>query len=62
MKSPGKEIPMRPVKSEVVSSKKFLDIPKSDIKTSKFIPPKLGSLSFGKFIVEYKHTKFKPVG
>lgn len=54
------EIKTRPVKKEVVSPSEFLRIPKSDIKSARVIPPKLGSKSLGKVRVEYKHTKYKP--
>ena len=57
-----KEIAMRAVKSEMVSPKKFLDIPKHEVKSAKFIPPRLGCHSFGKFKVEYKYTEFRSVG
>lgn len=57
-----KEIKMRQVKTEMVSPKRFLDIPRNEVRSVKFVPPKLGSATFGKFKVEYKYTKFRPVG
>lgn len=56
------EIKTKSVKKEVISPREFLSIPKSEIEKSIFIPPRLGSNSFGKFKVEYKHTRYKPLG
>lgn len=56
------EIKTTPVKEEVVSPREFIELPKSDIAKSRFIPPKIGSKSFGTVKVEYKHLKFKPIG
>lgn len=59
---PKLEIKTKPVKVERVSPKEYLSIPRSEIKTARFVPPKLGSKSFGSMRVEYKHLKYKPVG
>lgn len=56
------KIQTKPVKVERVTPKEYLNIPRSDIKTARFIPPKLGSKSFGSMRVEYKHLKYKPIG
>jgi len=59
---PNLEIKTKPVKVERVSPREYLSIPRSEIKTARFVPPKLGSKSFGSIRVEYKHLKYKPVG
>lgn len=56
------EIKTKPVKIERVSPKEYLSIPRSDIKSARFVPPEIGSKSFGSMRVEYKHLKYKPVG
>lgn len=53
-----------PVKKETVDSKAFLQIlseEKSNIKSSRFIPPMFGDRGFGKFEIEYKFSKLKEV-
>jgi len=59
---PNLEIKTKPVKVERVSPKEYLNIPRSDIKSAQFVPPRIGSRSFGSLRVEYKHLKYKPVG
>jgi len=59
---PNLEIKTKPVKVERVSPKEYLNIPRSDIKSAHFVPPRIGSRSFGSLRVEYKHLKYKPVG
>jgi hypothetical protein len=44
-------------KKRVVDARSFVNIlnyRKEQVKTTKFIPPKLGKKDFGKFIVEFK--------
>ena len=60
MKTASKEIKTRPVKEEYLSAKNFLKVNPKDIKRSRVIPPRIGSKSFGKIHVEYKHTIYKP--
>lgn len=54
---------LRPINKEVVSSKEFLIIleeEKDNIKSSRFVMPKLGSSDLsGKFEIEYKFSKLK---
>jgi len=48
---------LKPVKSRVVSADEYLIIVesrKSNIESSRFIPPKIGGSGFGKFKVTFK--------
>lgn len=48
---------------ETISSRDYLEISQSNpatIKTATFVPPKIGSNSFGSFDVEYRDPKLVP--
>lgn len=49
-----------PIKQEIVSAKQFLENVRSDrgnIESVKFIAPRLGDGSFGKYLVTYRFSK-----
>lgn len=57
----GTPKPFVPVKHEAVSAKDYLKIIRSsgisNIKHVRFVPPQLGSGTFGSFVLEYRDMK-----
>lgn len=54
---------MEPVRKEVVSAKEFMRLTKESlplIERSRFVPPKLGSNTFGDFEVVYSVPMLRP--
>lgn len=53
-----------PVKEERLTADEFTDLVKNfrnEIKTSKFMAPKIGESGFGEFVVEYKTPRLRKV-
>jgi len=58
------DIPMRMVESEQLSPQEFLNIAEEEptrIKSSNFVPPKLGENHFGYVRIEYRKPVFKRI-
>lgn len=62
MSAANKTFNARSVSREILSPKDFVTLKDSDrskIKSSKIVPPKLGSAGFGGILVEYKVPLYK---
>lgn len=57
-------IDVRPVRSETLSAKEYMQLSKDSpglIGRAEFIPPRQGSSDFGKFLVRYTRTRHRAV-
>jgi hypothetical protein len=60
--APKRVLDARPVKTEKLTAKQYLDLTANDrafIETIRIEPAKLGSKGFGGLVVVYKHPVFK---